>query len=524
MRTACLLVPDLPLRAELRAHPDLAGQPFVVASGDDARAEVLAVSREAAREGVQAYSSVTHARAACADLRVRTASPALEKTARQTLLDIAYSFAPRAALAEREGGVFTSEAAVLIDASGVASLFHSEQGFAAALGARAEALGLAGSLAIASSHGIAHLVARQLASPLYAASNPATSPAGLLPTLVLPPGTETEFLAPLSIDLLAPDDRLAQRLTRFGVRTVRDLLRLPRRSLAQRLGPEILRLIARAEGREAETPLPEPSDLRFEEAIDLEYPAETLEPLGFILRGAVSRLAERLTARGLACGPLDLRLECLDRRRDARRVGVAAPTCDVKVLLRLITLSLESQPPPAAVESISLATSGLPVRRDQLDLFLPRGPDPAALDRTLAELESLCGSDRVGAPAVADDHRPGAFVQSRFEVGAPRRSTACHNATPVQPSPTASLPVRALRPPVAAEIRVAAGRPESIRSAVANGRVVHAAGPWRTTGRWWSEEERFALDHYDVQVSDGSVVRLCFDWLTRSWQIDAIYD
>jgi len=51
-----------------------------------------------------------------------------------------------------------------------------------------------------------------------------------------------------------------------------------------------------------------------------------------------------------------------------------------------------------------------------------------------------------------------------------------------------------------------------------------AAGPWRTTGHWWSETDRFALDHFDVQVSDGTVVRLCFDWTERVWQIDGIYD
>ena len=50
------------------------------------------------------------------------------------------------------------------------------------------------------------------------------------------------------------------------------------------------------------------------------------------------------------------------------------------------------------------------------------------------------------------------------------------------------------------------------------------AGPWRTTGYWWSEDERFALDHFDIQTSDGTVARLCFDWTKRSWQIDGIYD
>jgi hypothetical protein len=59
---------------------------------------------------------------------------------------------------------------------------------------------------------------------------------------------------------------------------------------------------------------------------------------------------------------------------------------------------------------------------------------------------------------------------------------------------------------------------------VANGSVVGLAGPWRTTGHWWSPERRFAFDSFDVQTEDGSVVRLRFDLLRRLWHVDAIYD
>ena len=62
-RIACLLVPDLPLRAELRAHPELAELPFVVATGPDGRAQVIEVSHAARRAGVRPRGSVTHARA-----------------------------------------------------------------------------------------------------------------------------------------------------------------------------------------------------------------------------------------------------------------------------------------------------------------------------------------------------------------------------------------------------------------------------------------------------------------------------
>ncbi len=92
MRTACLRVPELPLAAELRAHPELAERPFAIASGPGPRAELVAVSAEAARRGVRGLTSVAHAHAICGDLRVRVASPALEQAARAALLDAALSF------------------------------------------------------------------------------------------------------------------------------------------------------------------------------------------------------------------------------------------------------------------------------------------------------------------------------------------------------------------------------------------------------------------------------------------------
>ncbi len=157
MRIACLLIPDLPLAAELRAHPEWAGRPLAIAAGPGPRAEIIAVSPEAARAGILPSTSVIHGRATCAALHVRIASPALERAARAALLDAALSCSPRAALAPRASGAYAGEAAVYLDASGVTSLFHSEEGFAAALAGRARKLGLCGAIAVAGSRSAAHM-------------------------------------------------------------------------------------------------------------------------------------------------------------------------------------------------------------------------------------------------------------------------------------------------------------------------------------------------------------------------------
>jgi protein ImuB len=104
------------------------------------------------------------------------------------------------------------------------------------------------------------------------------------------------------------------------------------------------------------------------------------------------------------------------------------------------------------------------------------------------------------------------------------QSAKSHAGGAQAPPDSPTLAVRALRPPVAAEVRISRGRPDWVRSAVANGQVLRVAGPWRTTGGWWTPEERFALDCFDVQTSDGTVSRLRFDRVRKTWQIDAVYD
>jgi len=521
VRTACLLAADLPLAAMLRAQPELAGLPLAIVSSVGPRAQVLAISSEAACAGVRPSFSVTHNRSICPALQVRVASPALERAAHETLLDIARALSPRAAAAPRCSGVYAAEAAVYLDASGVSSLFHSEEGFATALTTRACGAGIPAVAAVASSRGVSRLAARCLARGLAGVQDAQSASerfrAGSDTVLVLAPAQEAAFLDPLPMDLLDPEDGLAEALTRFGLRRVGELTRLPRRSLVTRLGPGVLRLLALAHGEQDTVPLPSAVETRVEEGIDLEWPIDNLEPLSFVLRGLLGRLAERLELRGLVCGDLDLELKLAGGGCDTRRIGVSAPNGDPRSLLGVLRLALEQPLPRAPVEAVALATEGRPVRTDQLDLFRPAGPTPSALGRTLAELEALCGSERIGTPLLVDDPHPDAFAQSPFSL--PR------SALKTAPRPGVAIAaLRALRPPLPAEVRAPRGRPEWIRSAVANGPIVGLAGPWRTTGVWWSPERRFAFDSFDARTEDGNVIRLRFDLVHCVWQVDAIYD
>ena len=428
MRIACLLIPDLPLYAERRANPELAAVPLVITTAPGTRAEILCACPRARALGVRPGLSLIGARALTQDLVVRVASPALEESARQTLFDVAISLAPRAELAPRASGLFATEAAVFVDAEGTEALHGNERSFASVLHARAERAGFSGVVALTSSRSIARLAARHAAYHLVHASRDARAPSEA-PLRVLLPGEELAFLSPLPIDLLDPSDRTAEALTRFGIHHIRDLLRLPRRDLAARLGPGLLELVARARGEEVEPPLPEPADARSKRASTSKHRSRISRRWPSSCAASSRALVERLDLRALGCARA--RLDSNSKTAGRRVAGSASPRpprtsgscCDF--------CAWPSRPtrPAAPLEASVLRCEGIPLRREQLDLFLPRGPSPSELDQTLAELGSICGADRVGSPEVADDHRPDAFVLKPFRTRKPRRA-----ARPTRPS------------------------------------------------------------------------------------------
>jgi protein ImuB len=516
VRVACLLVPELPAAAALRAEPELADRPLAVVSEAGPRAVVVSLSPAGARAGLHPGDALAHARAVCAGLAVRVASPAREAAARAALLDVALSVSPRAEGAAPGSGARAGEAIVHLEVSGLERLYPSEAGLANALVARAQRLALPAVVVLAGSRAAATLLARALARR-----------EGPGATRVIAPGAEARALASLPTDLLELDDVLAGTLSRFGLRRIGELLALPPALVASRLGSEAAVRLAPLRGQGGEPPIPMPRVARLEEELDFETPLDRLEPLAFALGGLLTRLLGRLAVRHLACGELELRLalessgaSAVEREgMDVRRVRLAAPSVEPRTWLRRLRAVLESDPPGAAIAGCGLAAEGQPARRDQLDLFRPAGPAPAALDALVAELAALCGEHRVGSPRIPDDPRPGAFSLGPFALEPSRDPPAGRAA----PGP-GSLALRMLRPPLPAVVRLCAGRPAWVGSAMSSGTVVHCAGPWRTTGGWWSEAQRFAFDSFDVATHDGLLMRLRYDHLRRRWEIDALYD
>jgi len=232
--------------------------------------------------------------------------------------------------------------------------------------------------------------------------------------IVVPPGGEAAWLAPLPARLLTPDPDVRARLARFGLRRIGAVAELPQTALVARFGEEGARIHARANGVEIVPFRPRQAPERLALALPIEPPVADVEPLRFVLHRLAAALGEQLVARGSAAAIARLRLELdltfaragtpTEMRLEQR---FPEPTAEGEAIERLLLARLERTPPPAPVSRLELELAAVgPAAGQQLSLFVPQAARNARLGWQLARLALTFGEDRIRRVALADPEAP----------------------------------------------------------------------------------------------------------------------
>jgi protein ImuB len=386
-----------------------------------------------------------------------------------------------------------ADGVVFLDLSGLDRLIGSPRTIADEL---TRALPLDAQIAIAGSRVAAYLLARAA------------------PRTIVEPGTEAGAVAPLPAAALsrlgAPAD-LVETLERWGIRTLGQFAALPAPALSARLGQAGLAWQRAARGEDTHGLVPTLPEERFENALDLDWPIEGIEPLAFVLGRLLDPLCSRLEARDRGVAALTLRLRAaVSREWNERRLELPAPMRDVRMLRTLICLDLEGRPPAGAIDRVAILIDATPGRICQFSLIARPALAPEQAATLMARLRALMGQDRCGTARLLDSHRPGAFAMGDFPPSSPVNLTNPANlANLVNPV------LRRLRQPIPARVVVEAGRPVRVvtdRRGWPGGRVVWAAGPWRSSGEWWTPNS-WNHQEWDVALADGATYRIYEDRL-----------
>jgi protein ImuB len=431
-------------------------------------------------------------------------------------------------------------------------LFGPPENLAGELARRLKEMGLMARIAIASNSDAALATAR-----------------GKPGITVIPPGREAEVLGPLPLAVLDPPAEILETLERWGIRDFRSLAALPTAELSERLGQPGVRLQALARGNFLRPLIGSEPQPEFTEQMELEYPLEELEPLAFILNRLLGDLCSRLSAHSAAANQIDLHL---DLQADAvlisgvapgfspapadlkvgatmaraglkpgatmahekgdgaveskyeKSIPLPVPTRDSKLLLNLLRIQLETDPPSAPILRVALKVAPASPRVAQGGLFVPLSPDPEKLEITLARIAGLVGQQNVGSPRLLDSYRSENFEMRPFAFLPPSATFKLgqHQAD------TERVALRIYRPPALASVGLKNDIPNQLSFRGIRGRVVTAGGPWRTSGYWW-QSEAWNYDEWDVEIETAGsrlvgFYRIYCDRAIEKWFVRGEYD
>jgi protein ImuB len=449
-----------------------------------------------------------------------------------SLIDLAFTFSP---LVEQ-----TTADTVVIDVAGQELLFGSTANLRPAADGNSEIDSALANKIVRRATQLGFKVNVSVAANPDAAIHSARSFKGVT---VIPAGRESLQLGSLPLKMLDYSlaavekervEEISETLELWGLRTFSDFAELPLKGIAQRLGQAGVRLQKLARGKSERRLILVQPPIGFEQLLELEHPVAELEPLSFIFSRLLNQLCANLHSHALATNELRLRLKLEDKTEHEREITLPVPMRDPKTLLRLLLFEIESQPPPAAIISVTIVAEPVKPRVAQTGLFIPLAPEPEKLELTLARLAKLVGADKVGSPELLDTHRPDAFRMKRFSISTGQNKSHRKWQSAIG-NRQCVMGFRVFRPPWRAEVQTIHGRPARISAHNVNsscqvrGKIICASGPWRTSGDWW-RIDIWARDEWDIAVADSIpeqsdvLCRIYRDLQSEEWFVEGVYD
>jgi protein ImuB len=480
---AVLYAPEFRLQATVRHAPHLDGQPIALLNFQGKKPLISELNAMARSARVEIGMTPTQALARCAELHLLSANSGHERSAQDTLLQTAETLSPF--IEATAPGVVTVELP--------AERPYTEAELIQKCTSPLALFGLDVHMGVAGTPDLALLSAR-FGDPVRMVDSAAT------------------FLRPLPVDVLQPSAEILSVLHGWGIRTIGELVALPMGQVCERLGgPEAVELWERATGgRSRPLKLIKPQEF-FAEQADLENAVEMLEPLLFLLRRFLEQIALRLANGYLVAGKPRLVLRFENGSPYQRIFTIPQPTRDVNLLFRMLHTHLENFTSESPIIGLELAAKPVRPNAEQFGLLEKGLRDPHQLAETLARLQGLLGSDRVGTPELEPSAHPDAFHLRPYDA----------NATPFPPSdaPLIGVPWLRFHPPIPANIVLNDVQPAFLYSSRFTGPIKETCGPWLLEGNWW-EKRRWSREEWDAATEDG-VYRLVH--VEDGWFLDGIY-
>jgi protein ImuB len=502
MLWTCLHFPDLPLRIFARAG--MREIPSVVSTASH-RPDVLVANAAAQKRGIVSGMSIAAALALDPDVAIHLRDERAEAAALKNIALWAGQWTSTIAI--------ESPANVLLEISGCLNYFGGLGALLGRMDAGLAALGFSAIVATAPTATAASLLARAGENITIRHPRESGDPVAFVPKTLDPRFIDSSLvvrergedadidsaLASLPVGLLDGADQVMDTLWGIGVRTLGDVLALPRDGFARRFGAGLLDQIDRARGS-----LPDARALfvapeRYHGQLELPAPVHETEALLFAVRRLVVELAGFLHGRGAGVTRMRFDLVHEDVPPTSIVIGLAA-TRQIEHMQNVLRERLAQLQLPDRVEAIRLVSEETaPLAGKEGELFQGSGKDVEAGTQLVERLRARLGEGAVHALALHADHRPeNAQGSAQATQASPRAGVA--TAAKDARSTSSTRPVRPLW--LFAEPRLLGAEPASADLKL-------LSGPERIESGWWDDQE-IGRDYFIGRDAQGAEV-----WLYR---------
>lgn len=480
-------VPRLPLAALQTAAGGASGAaPMVIIDDEDRNQRIIAADPRAEAAGVHEGMTLGAALAAMPDIDPRPRDARAELALMQRLAALAAEFTPQVSIEPPDG--------LLLEIKPSIRLFGGLRELCRKLRAAC------------------------LADPVFA--TPSLQPCfTLAPTalaalvaaragtrcFITDPGVLPARLKPLPIRVLRWPEEQNLRLVAMGVRTLGELLRLPRAGFARRFGPAQLADLDRLLGRRADPRARLKRRERYAGRVDLDHEIEDHERILQVLRPLLEELQQFLRERQRGITALQCRFHHYRAAPTVCALRLAAPEADAERLLSLLRERLATLVLPEPVRRCELRAGSLSERPlTSKPLWSPgehghaqAGEMPALVEHLRARL----GNEAVYGLRCVSEHRPErAWQKKGTDLLIAAAPAVAHAAFVNRSVPFFWRPLWLQAAPERLDQQ--RGRPRR------HGPLELLRGPERIESGWWDED--VARDYYLARDSRGALL-----WIYR---------
>jgi nucleotidyltransferase/DNA polymerase involved in DNA repair len=535
MRVACILLPDFEVAVELSRHPEMAGGPVVVGGLPHERKNVRSRSSEAAAFGIAVGMPLRKASGLCPEAVFLPPDDRLYQVAMDRVLETLDAFSPKVETSTPNTQHPTPNPLVAyLDASGLELLFGPDEELGQRIAAAVEVrTGLRPRVGIGAGKFVAYVAA------MVASSGSA---------VVVKPGEERRFLAPLPVERIPSSGEMQRRLGLFGLRTMGQLADLPKGALGEQFGAEGVEASRLAKGIDERPVVAREIPTILREEVEIDPPTGRSDQLIAAACYLAGRLEAGMRVGYLACQEVTLDLGFADGAAVHLSTALHEPTGRADDLQRAVERLLgrvwaqlpeqmegeapgelpeagealaipEGGPaePPAPILPLALGEAQSPRAAGHKTLPYAVNPEDSTPRISLLRLSVSGFGSRQGEQMELFRSREAGLKKVRQTVERAEGLFGDGAIVLLAETTGEGLPARRIK--VMAEVDE---QPHVLFLDGRRERVREVSNRWRVQQNWWRRER--IREYYRIITESGRLCLIFQDLLGGGWFIERIYD